>query len=444
MVHALYKSALFMVVGILDHQTGTRLLTRLGGLRRLLPVTAAATAGAALSMAGFPLFFGFIGKEIMYKGALTEEMFPQFATVAALVSNALMTSVAGILFLQVFTGPLRAPSRKPAEAGAAMVIGPLVLGFLGIFFGLCPNWVGRHLVEPAVLAFYPLATDIHLKLFYGFNAPLLLSVVTLVLGGAGYGARPYLRKISRFIRENRPITSSQVYGRMLDMTSTLAGMHTRLVQNGSLQRYLSVILFSVVAGVGATLVATGVSVRPPWSVVADADVIEILLCLLIFLSLIVLLLAGSSLLALCALGVIGAGCAMIFLWNGAPDVALTQLLVETLTLIIVASVLLRLPAMSPHLSSPSRLVFNAGIALAAGTVVTILLLASVSGPLDRSITVYYETLSVAKAHGRNIVNVILVDFRSFDTLGEIVVVAVAGIAGVALIRRRRRPCDPSS
>jgi multicomponent Na+:H+ antiporter subunit A len=212
-----------------------------------------------------------------------------------------------------------------------------------------------------------------------------------------------------------------------------------VVQNGSLQRYLIVILFSVVAGVGATLVATGVSVRPDWRIAADAAVIEILLCLLIFLSLIVLLVAGSSLLALCALGVIGAGCAMIFLWNGAPDVALTQLMVETLTLIIVATVLLRLPSLTPYPGRPSQLIFHAGIALSAGAIVTILLLASVSGPLDRSITAYYETFSVVKAHGRNIVNVILVDFRSFDTLGEIVVVAVAGIAGVALIRRRRHP-----
>jgi multicomponent Na+:H+ antiporter subunit A len=444
MVHALYKSALFMVVGILDHQTGTRMLTRLGGLRRLLPVTAAATAAAALSMAGFPLFFGFIGKEIMYKGALTEEMFPKFATFAALVSNSLMTAVAGILFLKVFYGPLQAPFRKPAEAKAAMWVGPLVLGFMGIVFGLCPDWVGRHLVEPAVLAFYPKAEDIHLKIFYGFNDPLLLSVITLALGGIGYGCRRWLRRASERIRENQPVTGSQLYGRMLDLTGVLAAVHTRTVQNGSLQGYLSAILFSVVAGVGMTLQISGFAVRlPPLNFAADAAAIEILMGVLMLCALIVLLMSRSSLLALCSLGVIGAGCAMIFLWNGAPDVALTQLLVETLTMIIVANVLLRLPAMTPHLSRPSRLLFNAGIALAAGTVVTLLLLASAAGPLDRSITAYYESFSVVKAHGRNIVNVILVDFRSFDTLGEIVVVAVAGIAGVALIRRRR-PCDPSS
>jgi len=443
MVHALYKSALFLIVGILDHQTGTRLLTHLGGLRRVLPITAAATAAAALSMAGFPLFFGFIGKEIMYKGALTEAMFPQFATVAALVSNALMTAVAGIFFLRVFTGPLRTVSQKPTEAGVAMWVGPLVLGFLGSIFGLFPDWVGRHLVEPAVLAFHPQADDIHLKLFYGFNAALLLSIITLILGGIGYGTRQWLRRTSKHIKQNQPVTGSQIYGRILDLTAVLATGHTRVIQTGSLQWYLSVILFFVVSGVGMTLLCTGTGFRVGRNIFEDWVVIEILLGILILGALIVLLFARSSLMAVCALGVIGTGCAMIFLWNGAPDAALTQLLVETLTIIIVANVLLRLPAMPPHLTRPPRLLFNAGIALVAGTLVTLLLLASVEGPLDRSITDYYERLSVVKAHGRNIVNVILVDFRSFDTFGEIIVVAVAGLAGVALIRRRP-PCDPSS
>jgi multicomponent Na+:H+ antiporter subunit A len=317
-----------------------------------------------------------------------------------------------------------------------MWIGPLVLGSLGIIFGLCPGWVGRHLVEPAVLAFHPEAENIHLKLFYGFNDPLLLSVITLALGSIGYGVRQWLQNASKCIKQHQPVTGTQLYGWILDLTDALAGIHTRLIQNGSLQRYLTAILSSVVAGVGVTILSTGTAVRIPLNFLAEASVIEILLVLLMLGSLIVLLMARSNLMAVCTLGIIGAGCAMIFLWNGAPDAALTQLLVETLTVIIVANVLLRLPAMTPHLSSPSRLVFNAGIALAAGTIVTLLLFASAAGPLDRSITAYYESLSLVKAHGRNIVNVILVDFRSFDTLGEIIVVAVAGLAGVALIRRR--------
>ena len=200
---------------------------------------------------------------------------------------------------------------------------------------------------------------------------------------------------------------------------------------------------TVVLGVGIPLLNAGFDSQPSLNAMLSLAAVEVLLGLLMLAALGVVLKARSSLLAVCALGVVGAVCAMIFLWNGAPDVALTQLLVETLTIIIVANVLLRLPALPQPLVSQRRRWFNAGLALAAGTLVAGLILVTTNGRLDRSITSYYETYSYVKAHGRNIVNVILVDFRSFDTLGEIVVVAVAGLAGLALIRGRR-PCDPSS
>jgi multicomponent Na+:H+ antiporter subunit A len=151
LVHALYKAALFLVAGIIDHQTGTRRLDRLGGLMRHLPWTAAATALAALSMAGFPLFFGFIGKEILYKGVLTEDLFPHFATVAALVANAFMTAVAAHLFWRPFGGRRPDSLTQVGEAPWQMLAGPLLLGGLCVLFGIIPGWVATHLIEPAVL-----------------------------------------------------------------------------------------------------------------------------------------------------------------------------------------------------------------------------------------------------------------------------------------------------
>jgi multicomponent Na+:H+ antiporter subunit A len=146
----------------------------------------------------------------------------------------------------------------------------------------------------------------------------------------------------------------------------------------------------------------------------------------------------SRLLAICGLGVVGAGIAMLFLMFGAPDVALTQLLVETLTVIIVSLVLLRLPRMdSRRRGGGLGKLFNGVLAAAAGTLITTLILAINHRELDRSLTGYFEANSYIAAHGRNIVNVILVDFRSLDTLGEITVVALAGLAGYALIRARR-------
>jgi multicomponent Na+:H+ antiporter subunit A len=440
MVHALYKSALFLVVGTIDHQTGSRHLPDLGGLGRAMPLTGLAAAAAALSMAGFPLFFGFVGKEIMYKGALTEDLFPDFATLAALVSNALMTAVAAILLLRVFAGRLRVPGDTPREAGAGMWLGPLMLGGLGIFFGVCPDWVGRHLIEPAVLAFHPQADQIHLKRFYGFNEALLLSVVTLVFGALAYAGRGALARLIGALEQRPPFSPERIYARLLEFTAVFAAHHTRIVQNGSLQRYLAVIFMAVVAGAGIPALRAGFNLPAIDPILETLALVEILLVALMSAALAVVVAARTRLLAVCGLGVVGAGSAMIFLWHGAPDVALTQLLVETLTVIIVALVLLRLPPLPRPLSSPGRRVLNAAVALAAGSLVAGLLLAVGGSELDRSVTAYYEAYSYTKAHGRNIVNVILVDFRSFDTLGEIVVVAVAGLAGLALICGGK-PCN---
>ncbi len=142
--------------------------------------------------------------------------------------------------------------------------------------------------------------------------------------------------------------------------------------------------------------------------------------------------------AICSLGVVGAGIAMLFLMYGAPDVALTQLLVETLTVIVVALVLLRLPSLNARQPMPAAVkLWNGLLAIAIGTLITALILAVNQTELDRSVTDFFEANSYIAAHGRNIVNVILVDFRSFDTLGEITVVALAGLAGYALIQKRK-------
>jgi multicomponent Na+:H+ antiporter subunit A len=148
--------------------------------------------------------------------------------------------------------------------------------------------------------------------------------------------------------------------------------------------------------------------------------------------------AGSRLLAICSLGVVGAGIAMLFLMYGAPDVALTQLLVETLTVIVVTLVLLRLPRLNTGRGLPTAVkLWNGFLAVAIGALMTGLILAVNQTELDRSVTDFFEINSYIAAHGRNIVNVILVDFRSLDTLGEITVVALAGLAGYALIQKQK-------
>ena len=436
LVHALYKSSLFMVVGAVDHQTGTREIQALGGIGRSMPYTAAAALLAALSMAGFPLFLGFIGKEIMYKGALTETVYPGLATTAALVSNALMVAVAATLALRPFWGKPRS-AQAPGEATWQLWCGPLLIGSISLGFGMIPEWVAQWLVEPAVLSFHDTTEDITLELYHGINEPLLLSMLTIALGTAAYLGRRRLRRSIADLLSSAPISFQAIYDGIIDTTTAIAKWQTSRLQNGSLFQYLLIIIGATVSLAGwALLVAENnrldviPSTVPGWLA---------LLLLSMGVSIGVVVLSRSRLLAICGLGVIGAGIAVIFLSFGAPDVGLTQILVETLTLIVAAIVLLRLPPIRQS-DGPGfvRMGLRLLTAIASGAIVTLLLLAVGHYEVDRTITTFYEQASYIKAHGRNIVNVILVDFRSLDTMGEIIVVAASALAALALIRRERK------
>ena len=436
MVHCLYKSSLFLVVGIIDHQTGTRMIEDIGGLAKFMPITAVAATMAALSMAGFPLFFGFIGKEIMYKGALTEDMYPIFATAAALLANALMTAVAGFLIIKPFLGASRRTPLSPREAPWTMWLGPIFLGGLGLVFGVMPDRIADWVIKPAVSAFHPSMENIQLKLFHGINEPLLLSIATLSLGTVFYVFKRPLRLIIDYPLRKTPIRFEQIYTLGLDGIAKIAKIQTRLLQNGSLHRYLSVIIASVILGVGLPFLSAYTRAMPVENF--DPPLAGWLLSGITVVAVITVVRARSRLLAICSLGVVGAGIAMLFLMYGAPDVALTQLLVETLTVIVVTLVLLRLPRLNARqaLLTAGKL-WNGLLAVTIGALMTGLILAVNQTELNRSLTDFFEINSYIAAHGRNIVNVILVDFRSLDTLGEITVVALAGLAGYALIQKQK-------
>ena len=436
MVHSLYKSSLFLVVGIIDHQTGTRMIEHIGGLLKSMPLTALAAAMAALSMAGFPLFFGFIGKEIMYKGALTEELFPGFATTAALLANALMTAVACLIIIKPFLGALRKTPLIPREAPWTMWLGPVFMGGLGLIFGIVPDWIGHWLIEPAVRAFHPSMEDIELKLFYGINEPFLLSIATLSLGTILYLFKQPLRRTIDYVLRQIPIRFEHIYTGGLEGIAKIAKIQNGILQNGSLHRYLSIIIGSVILGVGLPFVFG--YIPPDFGQNPYPSLSGWLLGGIIIVAVAVVVRTKTRLLAICSLGVVGAGIAMLFAMYGAPDVALTQLLVETLTVIIVSLVLLRLPrlkARPPRM--PAGKIWNGILGVAMGALITALILAVNQIDLERSLTDFFEANSYIAAHGRNIVNVILVDFRSLDTLGEITVVALAGLACYALIQKRK-------
>jgi multicomponent Na+:H+ antiporter subunit A len=442
LVHSLYKATLFMVIGAVDHETGTRQLGALGGLARVMPMTAAAAALAAFSMAGFPPFLGFIGKELKYEGALAVASEPALVAAAAVAANAMMVTVALVIVIRTFFGRRRATPKAPHEAPWAMLVGPMTLAAAGLIFGTAPELVGPSLVQPGAAAIGDFRGDtFYLALWHGINLPLALSILTVTLGLILFWQ---FRRVTAAVNALcRPLPSGdRLYDRTMDGLVWLAAVQTRVLQGGSMRTYLAICAVTLAAGVGGTLIARGgLAIDPRWP-----DPVWYMwgVAALIVAATAVAVFTHSRLAAICALGVVGSGVALVFVVYGAPDVAMTQLMVEILVVVIVAIVLLRLPAFHgvAHASRAGR-VRDGVVAVACGGVVTALLLAVTAAPLDRRLTDYFEAESVPGGFGRNIVNVILVDFRALDTFGEIAVVAVAGLACFALIRTRRRRRAPA-
>ena len=435
LVHSLYKCTLFLVVGSIDHECGTRKLDELGGLAKKMPITAAAALLAALSMAGLPPFFGFVGKELIYQGAVDQQFLSLLVTGAAMAANILMVAVAVIMLYKPFFGAAVKTPHAPHEAPWRMWLGPVVMAGLGVGFGLAVSWVGDLLIQPAVRAITGKPVDLHLALFHGINLPLILSAVTVAAGLLVFTFRGFCSAVVRKVEAILPFSGDQAYDGVMKMIYGFSHWQTDVLQNGSMSRYLAAIFATIALSVGYTLLYKGGvvgSIAWPQLYFYEWAIVGLILggCA-------VTLRTQSRLMAICAMGVIGSCVGLIYLLYGAPDVALTQLTVEILVVVLITVVLLKLPKHITVVESGSMEKLTRGvIAVSVGCLVTVLLLGVNSAPLDMRITDYYAAYSYSLAHGRNIVNVVLVDFRGFDTMGEITVLSVAGLTAYQMIKLR--------
>jgi len=435
LVHSLYKAALFLVVGNIDHSSGTRDAERLRGLRGAMPLTAIAAGTAGLSMAGFPPFLGFIGKELKYEGALAIAAEPAFVATAAVLANAMMVAVAGIVALRPFYGKPGNTPRAPDEAPKAMVVGPLLVAGLGLAFGLAPGLISASLVQPAASAVLGRTVQVDLALWHGINLPLLLSVLTGTLGILMYLMHRRIREGLARLDAAWPVKADRVWDELLVGLKAIAAWQARWLQSGILRNYLFIVFASLAGLVLATL--TMRSEELPLPMVSGLLMKDWLVVGLIAAGTLLTAFTASRLAAICGLGVVGVGISLVFLMFGAADVAITQLLVETLVVVLVAAAMRGLPRLVREAPSARRRL-DAVLAVGVGLSVSVTLLSVLEVPMDRSLTEFFEYASVPEAFGRNIVNVILVDFRALDTFGEIAVVAVAALAAFGLIRRAGR------
>jgi multicomponent Na+:H+ antiporter subunit A len=441
LAHSLYKGALFMVAGILDHETGTKDVTAMGGLRVLMPVTAGVAMIAALSLAGVPPLFGFIGKELMFESVLQASHYRWLVVLLAFAAAILTIAVAAIVALRPFFGQRRQTPRVAHEAPASMLLGPGVLALLSLLLGLVSVLAGSGLLAAAASAVAGAPVAVKLSLWHGINLPLLMSLVSLALGYLLF--RRWDRVRARLARLDPLIARGPEagYDAFMDGVVVVSEWQTRVLQNGYMRNYILVMVVTLIALVGNSLLLRH---APQFAFQLDVQFHEAIVVGMMVMGALFATIARSRLGAVVSVGIMGFSIALTFILFSAPDLGITQLLVETLTVILLVLVLFRLPRFS-SLSTPLERVRDVAVAGSMGGLITLLILTSWSIDQFAPISGYMIDNSAPLAHGRNIVNVILVDYRSLDTLGEIFVLALAAIGVFAMLKLRapEKPKKPA-
>lgn len=438
LVHSLYKGALFMTAGAVDHEAHTRDVNKLGKLYKLMPITFTAVVLATMSMAGIPPLLGFTGKELIYEATVESDFGVVWLTIAAFVMNFFNVAAAGIILYRVY---IEDPAEDfdishVHEAGWKLWLGPIVLGTIAtlswIFIG--GELFSGQIFSPALSAVYGKPQEVYLyALPPYFNIIPQLSIATIIAGLAfAYYHQPFLNWAGRWTKSIGDFGPEIGYFNFLDGMLALAGDIAKLIQSGYLRRYLGSVFFTLVVLATLPLWYFGNIGSTPIVLQEAPRINELVISAIIVLGAFWVVRFPGRLSAIAALGVVGYGVALLFLYFNAPDLAMTQFSIETLTVIIFVLVIYRLPQYKSLTSTVGRY-RDAILSALVGLVMFGLVLYATSIDYSTHIAEYYSANSYELAKGRNIVNVILVDFRGLDTMVEIAVLAVAGIGVMALL-----------
>jgi multicomponent Na+:H+ antiporter subunit A len=441
LAHALYKGPLFLVAGIVDHATGTRDLRRFGGLGREMPLVAAVAVVAALSMAGLPPLFGFVAKELLLETAYQYTLDPLTMVVgwigfiAVAVTGAFFVGYSLTLLWELFFRP------KPTEGEHAHIhhapdvwitLPPLLLALVGTSIPFFMAAIEGPFFDPVAgaIAGYPIT--MHLALWHGWNLVLITSLVAIVAGVLIFFGRGTIR--AGFERVPSQINGVYIFDKIIYSGYDFANWATRTVQGGTLSSQASVMI-----GAGVTMLIVAL-LRSNWLLDLGVNwaemprIPEVALAATAIIAAFITVRVRTRLNAIISVGVVGIIATLYFVFFDAPDLALTQLLIDILTIVLLILVFYRMPPQElPPINRRLR-IRNMAVAISAGFLGFFLVLFAVGERYHPVISDYFSLNAVALGHGANVVNVILVDFRALDTLGEITVLAIAAVGGYALLR----------
>jgi multicomponent Na+:H+ antiporter subunit A len=432
-VHALYKAALFLITGTLEHETGTRDVTQLRGLGKLMLPMALAGILAAFSGGGIPFTFGFVGKELIYEATLQTNN-PLLLTTLAVLTNILLLCAACIAGLRPFLGRLPASLQGVHSPPALLWLPPLILSLAGVGIGISPEMIGQWIVEPAVVSMHHVATPVALKRWHGFNFVVLLSAITIAAGMMIYVLLKSSHGKEAFLFRYEWLAPERMLARITDRFSAFSLWYTRLLQNGYLRSYVMTIIVFLICIVSYRLFSE-VNIymtHKQWSEVTGYEgLVFVIMTGAIFKT----ISTASRLTAIVSMSVVGYCVCLLFVLFSAPDLAMTQFAIDTLTIVLFVLVLLRLPPFIRYRNTVGKL-RDGLVSLSFGSLIAIIALQVLNEPTNKAISRFYADHAYLEAKGKNVVNVILVDFRGLDTLIEITVLAIAAIGVYSLLKLR--------
>lgn len=447
--HATFKGSLFMVAGIVDHETGTRDIRKLGGLMGLMPITFTIAMIGSFSMAGLPPFNGFLSKEMFLTAMLSLTEFNLFSMdvwgvlfpVIAWIGSVFTFIYSFFFVFHTFAGKHKPDllPKKAHEAPIGMLVSPAFLALLVLVIFFIPNQIGDWLIKPAVIAIQPFLyttpaeVNIHVSAWHGLQPEFWMTLGIFLVGGLLFWKlHKWQRAYDRF-PDN--FTLNRLYDNLMYLSDGGANRFSALYMTGFIRSYL-VYMFSflIIIVLGALVLNDAFSID--LNNLAPVGLYEIVILLALIGSTVTILASKSRLTAIIALGAVGYSIALFFVIFRAPDLALTQLVIETISVALFLLAFYHLPQLSLKEERMKFKLGNAIIALGVGITVTLVALSSHSQKALPSISQFYKETVYSEAGGGNIVNVILVDYRGFDTLFEIAVLGIAGIGIITMIKLR--------
>ncbi|SMX94003.1 multisubunit sodium/proton antiporter, MrpA subunit /multisubunit sodium/proton antiporter, MrpB subunit [Brevibacterium antiquum] len=434
--HALFKACLFLCVGIIDHRAGTRDLTKLSGGWKAFPIVAVCATIAAASMAGLPPLFGFVAKEAVYSTLLSS---PDKASIIALIGimiGSMLTVAYSARFVWgAFSSKDGVDDIARRDEKITLIISPIVLTALTVGLGPAAGFIdGCFAAWTSTLPVIDSRDgDYHLALWHGLEPALALSAVTIAVGLLLFFVRDSFAKVQSTLPSG--LDFHDLYSKLISWMEKLALWVTSRTQRGSLPFYQSVIYLVLVAGIGLAVIS-----NDTWNIefkLVDTPLDFIVAAVLIIVA-VAATRAKKRFTAVVVTGISGYAMVAYFAFVGAPDLALTQVLVETITIVVFVLVLRRLPARIGQSTGRFTPAWRAIIGAAVGVTMMFVVLIAAGVRVSDPVSVDFGQLAYEVGHGKNIVNVTLVDIRVWDTLGEISVLVAAGtgIAGLIFVRGR--------